>query len=550
VAEPRRLDGAVLTVDGRQLRTDLYPRLTLLRVEESVQLPDMFEIRFEDADFTLFDEGSFKVGGKVEVALRAEGDPVLVTAGEITAISMELGSSGHHELVLAGLDLTHRLAREPKRRSFQRMTDTDIATQIAREYSLDADVDGSGQVHEYVLQASESDYAFLRRRASRIGFDFWITDRTFHFKRKAKGDTSAPVLHWGENLQRFKVRFSSSERCDEVVVRGWDPLAKRPVVGRATEGDVGTGAPAADEMSRAARAAFGSVRRFAGQFPVADQAEAESLAQSLLLRASGDEVVLRGEAQGDPLIGAGVEVKIEGVGTRLSGPYRVTSVEHLYGSRLPYVTRFVCGGKEPASLADLLSPDGTYRQRTGWCGLVVGRVTNNNDPEKLGRVKVAFPTLSEQDESNWARVVSPGAGPKRGLQCIPEINDEVLVGFELDDTTRPVVLGGFWNREDQPPDPALVRGGKVEGRLLASRANHRLTLIDGPTSVAELRLGDAECKLHLEKSSSRLEGEQKLVLSSPQIEIHATDKLVVDAAQIEISAKSTLSMSGKPIKLN
>src|SRR5882757_6477205 len=106
--EPRRLDSAIITVDGSPLRTELYGRLTLVHVEESVQLPDSFELRFDDPHFELFDEDKFRYGTMISIAFRAEADSVVVTTGEITAISVEPGVSGRHELVLTGLDLTHR----------------------------------------------------------------------------------------------------------------------------------------------------------------------------------------------------------------------------------------------------------------------------------------------------------------------------------------------------------------------------------------------------------------------------------------------------------
>ncbi|MEJ3750444.1 VgrG-related protein [Actinomycetes bacterium KLBMP 9797] len=542
MADERRLDGVVLTVDGRPLPPEMYATLTLARVEESVQLPDFFELHFDDPHFELFDRGMFAVGTRIEVAFRSEGDPVVVTAGEVTAMSVEQGAVGRHQLVLTGLDLTHRLARGPKSRSFQRVTDADIAARIAGEYGLTPDVDGTGEVHDYVLQASESDYAFLRRRAGRIGFDFWIREQTFHFKRKPRGAGTPPPLTWGENLRRFQVRFASGERCDEVEVRAWDPLGKRTVTGRATEGDLGTDAPAGQEMSTAARNGFGRVRRFAGQFPVADQAQADALARSFLLRTSGGEVVLRAEAMGDPLLGAGGDVRIERVGSRLSGTYRITSVEHLYGPGRPYVTRIVCGGKEPAGLADLIGAGAPHTERKGWGSLVVGIVTNNADPEKLGRVKVTFPTLTDEDESTWARIVTPGGGPKRGMQWLPEVDDEVLLGFELDDKTRPVVLGGLWNRQDPPPQPDAADGGKVNQRVLASRVDSRLVMTDDPTPSVRLSLGGDSCHVHLEQTESLVTGDQKLVISATQIEIRAAQKLLLSGAQVEVT--------GKPIKLN
>lgn len=550
MAEQRRLDGAVVTVDGRPLPPDMYAHLTLARVEESVQLPDYFALHFDDPHFELFDRGMFALGTRIEVAFRAEGDPVLVTSGEVTAITVQPGAAGRHELVLTGLDLTHRLARGPKSRSFQRVTDADIAARIAGEYSLTPDVDGTGEVHDYVLQASESDYAFLRRRAGRIGFDFWISEQTFHFKRKPSANGSPPPLKWGHNLHRFAVRFASGERCDEVQVNGWDPLGKRAVTGRATEGDLGTDAPAAEEMAAAARRGFGRTQRSAGQFPVADQAEADALARSFLLRTSGGEVVLRGEAVGDPLLGAGGDVQIEQVGSRLSGRYRITSVEHVYGAGRPYMTRFTCGGKEPAALADLVGAGTGAVERRGWGSLVIGIVTNNVDPEKLGRVKVTFPTLTDQDESTWARMVTPGGGPKRGMQWLPEVDDEVLVGFELDDKTRPVVLGGLWNRQDPPPQPDVCSGGVVTARVLASRADSRLVMTDDPTPSVRLSLGGDSCHVHLERTESALTGDQKLVISATQVEVRATQKLALSGAQVEITASGPLTVSGNPIKLN
>ena len=86
-----RLDAAVLTVNGRPLPAELYARLLLVRVEESVHLPDAFEIRFEDAYFKLFDKATFTLGDRVEIAMRADGDPVQVTAGEVTALRWSRG---------------------------------------------------------------------------------------------------------------------------------------------------------------------------------------------------------------------------------------------------------------------------------------------------------------------------------------------------------------------------------------------------------------------------------------------------------------------------
>src|SRR5437868_3604561 len=85
-------------------------------------------------------------------------------------------------------------------------------------------------------------------------------------------------------------------------------------------------------------------------------------------------------------------------------------------------------------------------------GVVVGVVTNNQgDPDGLGRVKVKFPWLSNEEESFWARVAAPMAGKERGFYFLPEVEDEVLVAFEQGDVRFPYVVGSLWNGKDAPP---------------------------------------------------------------------------------------------------
>src|SRR2546421_10678153 len=86
-------------------------------------------------------------------------------------------------------------------------------------------------------------------------------------------------------------------------------------------------------------------------------------------------------------------------------------------------------------------------------GLVVALVTNNQDPDKLGRVKVKFPWLDDQVESWWARIAYPMAGKERGFWWVPEIDDEGLVGLEHGDVRFPYIAGALHNGQDKPPQP-------------------------------------------------------------------------------------------------
>jgi uncharacterized protein involved in type VI secretion and phage assembly len=110
-------------------------------------------------------------------------------------------------------------------------------------------------------------------------------------------------------------------------------------------------------------------------------------------------------------------------------------------------------------------------------GVVVGVVTNNQDPDNLGKVKVKFPWLVENDESTWARVASPMAGANRGIIFIPEVDDEVLVAFDHGDVRAPYILGAVWNGTDKPPQEK-GNDDKNNLRIIKSRSNHMIILDD------------------------------------------------------------------------
>ena len=151
-------------------------------------------------------------------------------------------------------------------------------------------------------------------------------------------------------------------------------------------------------------------------------------------------------------------MKIDGIGTKFGGTYVVSSCTHLFQGTHGYKTHFSTSGRSARSLVDLMTPKG----KRGWGNsVVIGLVTKNDDPEKLGRVRVKYPALGDDTEGWWARIASPNAGTSRGLLMMPQVGDEVVIGFEHDDVHKPYVLGSLWNGTAQPGDDLAVLGRLV-----------------------------------------------------------------------------------------
>lgn len=192
-------------------------------------------------------------------------------------------------------------------------------------------------------------------------------------------------------------------------------------------------------------------------------------------------------------------------------------------------------------------------------GVAIGLVTQNNDPEGLGRVRVSYPWHDQPRESYWARLASPMAGKDRGLVLIPEVGDEVLLAFERDDLRFPFVLGALWNGQDQPP--VANDDGNNDKRLFKSRKGHRLLFDDGDRGVVELALNDGKM-IRIDDDGMRIEdgkGNQISIDSnSGALTIEAAGKLTLKGSSVSIQASGSLdikssaamSLTGSLIKLN
>lgn len=106
---------------------------------------------------------------------------------------------------------------------------------------------------------------------------------------------------------------------------------------------------------------------------------------------------------------------------------------------------------------------------------MIGLVTDNKDPSKLGRVKVKLPVLHKDETTFWCPIIMLGASKNRGWFFIPEKDDEVLVMFEHGDQDHPIVVGALWNGKDKPPDK---NPGGNPRRVIKSRAGSKITFDD------------------------------------------------------------------------
>jgi uncharacterized protein involved in type VI secretion and phage assembly len=185
-------------------------------------------------------------------------------------------------------------------------------------------------------------------------------------------------------------------------------------------------------------------------------------------------------------------------------------------------------------------------------GVVIGIVTNNQDPENLGRVKVKFPWLSQEDESAWARIAAPMAGNKRGAYFLPEVDDEVLVAFERGDLRFPYILGALWNGKDETPEKNDDGGNHI--RAIVSRSGHVIRLNDKDGSE-KIEIIDKTKKNSIvfdtANNTIQITSDKDIKLSAPQgaIELDAQTISIKSSADTKIEAQNLETKSSVSTKI-
>jgi uncharacterized protein involved in type VI secretion and phage assembly len=249
------------------------------------------------------------------------------------------------------------------------------------------------------------------------------------------------------------------------------------------------------------------------------------------------------------------------VGERFGGRYFVTSATHILNED-GYETLFSISGRQPDTLTHLLdSGNGTEQ---GW-GIAIGLVTNNKDPQGLGRIKVRFPWLAESEESTWARLAMPMGGKDKGFFCLPEVNDEVLLAFEHGAINHPYVLGTLWNGKDRPPqrsDQVVGKDGKVNQQIIRSRSGHEIVLDDTDGAekivirdkarneiVIDSKNNDMAIKV---KGDLTFEAEGEITIQSKRnLKIESQSQLAVESiSNLSIQTKGRGSIKGNNVAID
>jgi phage protein D len=532
----------LVEIDG-SVNSDLQMKLRDITMETTIHLPDVAVVTFHDKGMSLVDSGLFEVGKSLKILNRENGKDKRIFDGEIIQVEPQFSYPNIYMTVRA-FDRLHRLNRGKYTRDFQNMSDADIAKKIGTEMKLSVKtIQSTSPIHAYVFQDNETNLEFLQKRAEGIGYTVYVRDKELHFEKPQKSDVDDEIeLNWGQDgLMEFQPQLTTLAQNTEIEVRGWDDKNRKVIVAKASKGESQPEISEMDHTGKAQKAGGKAVQLLSTT--IRSQSVADKLAKAEADRNSGGFVQAEGTCGGNPSIVAGAKISIPNIGDKFKGTYVVTHATHRYNASKSYTTDFSVSAQHNNTLMAMLENVSSESASGVRAGFMIGIVTNCDDPEDRGRVKVKFPALSEDKESDWARVVGMGAGKGRGFEWMPDVNDEVLVGFEQGDIHQPYIMGGLWNGVDKPfkKKGDYLEGGHVVRRFIQTNngksEDSHLIIIDDSSSSPGITIQDSKGNvIHIDTKKKK-------------ISIRAKGDIEIEGDNVKITGKTEVSIKAPMINI-
>ncbi|WP_147915533.1 VgrG-related protein [Ruania zhangjianzhongii] len=537
-----KVAGAVLPEQWAALITEVY-------VDDSVHLPGLLVLRFSDPEDAVLEGAGLAIGKPVSLAVGSStpGTPEPLIEATVTSLEREIDSRGMTTVVRA-LDARRKLQGGAKMATYVDQKISDIVNAIAGSVGVACQVDQIGPVYPQLTQDAVSDWEFVTRLATAHGAVLSMKGKTLELRMPPTA-SSAPtatgdplVLEVGKQVLGLRSTITDSDQVPEVEARGWSPKEKRFIAHSAKADSTSASVTSTPKALATGRAA--EVISVPGQSEIkAVQARAESRMSSR----AGGFAELEARVRGNAKLFAGAAITLKGAGKKFDGKYVLSAARHRFDEIAGYVTDVTVAHAADRSTYGVLT--GAIEAPPATRGMLPALVTNLKDPDNQGRVKVKLPTLSDTEESWWARVVQAGAGAQRGTVLLPEVGDEVLVAFGGTGVESPYVLGGVYNGKDLPLpafDKHVDGTGKVIRRGFTSRTGMSVEVLED-ASGTKLNVRNKDSKERITIIQAPNGGIE--IVSQGTISITAQQDIKLAGQIVEIAAKGDLKLSGVNVKI-
>lgn len=532
-----------------------------------------------EEDFVVSSSHIFQPGRRIEVKLGYDGRNQSVFRGLILRQNIKFDPDGGSSLIVTCNDDAIATTIERSSVQFHDASDSDAIVKLLNDAGLDHDVEATAPKHAQQVKGYASDWDFILSRAAANGKVVIVDDGTVRVAAPAFNQPKSSA-QFGYNINSLDIELDATDQITDVVASAWDPVSQQVVKGASAEpsvnkqGDI-TGFKLAHSLDLPSLELHSHVPMPTAE--LASWADAR-LIRTRLARIRGT-VGLPGTVELKP----GDLLDLSGLGKRFNGHGYVSGIRHQVRSG-EWATEIVLGlpplSHGEATAAATAPPASGLRP--GVHGLQIAKVLKiDGDPDGEGRIQIQMPLQTDGEPGIWIRPAGPYATDGAGIRFLPEVGDEIVVGFLDGDPNAPIMLGALHSSARPTPEPAdetntikaivsrsqmRIAFDDVRKKLtIETPGGHSITLSDDDKSVKMIdcngnRLEMAEGGISLSspqsisiKSSGSVEIEGTAgvtIRSSGDATMHGANATVKGGMTAELTASGTTKVTGSMVEID
>lgn len=500
--------------------------------------------------FAESDARTFQPGSKIRLDVGYQGKNEMIFQGKVIKLGLKIDARGESLMMVECRDCAYDATFIRHNQIFEKQKDAEIIAAVMKPYGK-VDVEATSCQHLSLVQYACTDWDFILSRADANGLLVSIVGDQIRVKKPKVKEKAVLKVSYGIDLIDFDGGVTSTSQYPEVEAVSWNPSQQEAVVSQGCS-------PQLNAQGNL------SVQQLAGE--EAYRLQTDALLPSGALQAWAESKALksglarfRGKFSfcGSAAVVPACIVELAGLGERFDGNVFVGAVEHQIQQNLWTTT--VEMGISPDGAAE--KPDVTLPPASGWLpaieGLHIAKVKKlNGDPAKLQRILVELPWLKGKKNELWARIALPYAGKSMGYFFLPEVGDEVVIGFFNQDPANPVVLGSLYSDSRVPPYE-LKAENTVKGWV--TREKLKIEFDEEKKSISVCTPGgntiilddDGKCIQIKDQNRNEIIMEQSGITlqSAKDICLKAKANIILDAtSRIQVKAKTDVALEGMNIK--
>lgn len=492
--------------------------------------------------FTASSSSTFVPGAKISIEAGYDETNELVFSGIIMAQTIRIDNLVGSALEVECRDEAIKMIVGRKSLTYSNQKDSDIISSIIGTYSgLSSDVDATATTWPEQVQYYVTDWDYILALAESNGLIVTTINGKVSVNAPDKTTTSVLTVTYGDNLLEFNARLNATTQLGNATANSWDFKTQAIINGQATPNVSGSGNLTSKTLSEVIGLDDFQLQTSA---PL-ETADLTNWSKAQIIKSEYSKIRGNAKFQGTNLIDPGKYMTFSGVGDRFNGDYLIAGVVHdlSQGNWISEVTL----GLSPLWFTeepDVMAPPASGLI-PGAKGLINGTVKKMfGDPDSQYRILVDVPLFDANGEGIWARLSNFYSTSGAGAFFMPEVGDEVILGFLNEDPRYPVILGSLYSSTTIKPFTGLDPNEKNSIKAIVSKSGisvqfddeNKIWTVETPNKNTII-ISDKDKQITIKD-----ENENSITMSSSGIDM-SSQKSISISAQESVTIKGTLGVT-------